>query len=272
MPHTPSSRNSPDCASFRTDVARRARASRSTTPPAPLPRSPARARLAAVRRSPRPSSSASSPLPAARPVDRPRLSLPAAPLPLDARRPPVPESPTRPVPHSPVPPPTCCVPRSPPAPLNALGPTHIWVGRGRGSPVRSSGDPLPRCQVPRAIWRGAKDTAPDSHPRLAREVGGRVGDESRGRESEAGVNRNRLGRREERGSSAALDAPPSTARPRVATARTIPSGACVPSPREPEPAEEAHPPARSAPLPVRPFVTAEAAQTRCTVYNCHTRR
>ncbi len=67
----------------------------------------------------------------------------------------------------------------------AVVPPHIWGGRGRGSPVRSSGDPLPRAQAPRAIWRGAGDTAPDSHPRLSREVGGKVGDESRGRGSEA---------------------------------------------------------------------------------------
>ena len=146
----------------------------------PLPCSRAHTAAPAVRRSPRPSSSASSLL-----SRRPSYRAPTSSAPPPSR------SPSMPVVHSlpsssslwfrrsPAPPATCCVPRSPPAPLDALDLTHIWVGRGRGSPVRSSGDPLPRCQVPRAIWRGARGTASDTQVRIAREVAGQVGPECR---------------------------------------------------------------------------------------------
>lgn len=50
-----------------------------------------------------------------------------------------PDPATRPTCHQPA---VSLAPRQPAH--QCLGPTHVWVGRGRGSPVRSSGDPLPR--------------------------------------------------------------------------------------------------------------------------------
>lgn len=225
-----------------------------------------------------PSSSSCSPPPPVRSPVR-VLSLAAAPLPLDARRPLVPESLTRLIPPLACPTTNLLCPSLPASPTTALGPTHIWVGRGRGSPVRSSGDPLPRCQVPPAIWRGARDTAPDTHPRLSREVGGNVGDESRDRDSEPASTRTRpeaAGGAQQRPATPARRAlPPARARHqdrqtarRLRTALDLPARSIAPQPRR-----ASHDRRRPAAGLLRlGAVTAEAAQTRCTVSHCHTRR
>ena len=73
---------------------------------------------------------------------------------------------TPPVPDSLDPPATRCAPRSPPAsPPRQYRPTHIlwcWSRKGVTGVKRSgiSRDPLPRLPIRRAIWRGARDTAP----------------------------------------------------------------------------------------------------------------
>ena len=226
MPHTPSSRNTPDCASFRTDVARRA------------PRVPRRQHHLRRPRAHTPAPAAHAGPPIASALSPPFFPAPRRPPgqpPASSASPPAPPPrcpsstrsrvPTRLVPPLACPATNLLCPSLPASPATALGPTHIWVGRGRGSPVRSSGDPLPRCQVPRAIWRGARGTASDTRFRLAREVGGQVGDECR-RQSRSWRQPDRLGRREERRSSAARATPlPAPHALAVATALTIPSGA-----------------------------------------------
>ncbi len=239
MPHTPSSRNTPDCASFRTDVARRAPRFRVATPPAPLPRSPTRARLAAVRRPPRP-------LPplllAPRPVDRSRPQPPRRPAPPRCSViHPFPTPPPVQSRHSPIPPPTCCVPRSPPAhPLHLAQPIFGLVEEG-GHRCGAAVTPFLVAKSHRRFG-GVRGTQPPtlssdspvkSPAKSGQRVGGNVG---------AGVERNRLGRREEPRSSAACAIPrparaPSPSRQRSRSQRSLRS-----FPREPEPAEEAHPP------------------------------